>query len=70
MAMMVLPIFTSHAEDIPDMDEMAEKFKDLKENGDKLDPKEMVDFSSFKTANVFKERMRDVMQDMYNLGYL
>ena len=70
MAMMVLPIFTANAEDIPDMDEMAEKFQDLKETGEKLDPTEMVDFSTFKTANVFKERMRDVIQDMYDLGYI
>jgi len=69
MAMMVLPIFTTHAEDIPDMDEMAEKFKELKETGEKIDPSEMVDFSSFKTANVFNERMRGVIQDMYDLGY-
>ncbi|KAL7029770.1 hypothetical protein ACKWTF_006353 [Chironomus riparius] len=69
MAMMVLPMFTANAEDIPDMDAMAEKFQDLKETGEKLDPSEIVDFSSFKTVDVFNERMRDVIQDMYDFGY-
>lgn len=69
MAMMVLPMFTAHAEDIPDMDEMAEKFKESKDSGEKLDPSEMVDFTTFKTVNIYNERMRNVIQDMYDLGY-
>lgn len=65
MAVMVLPIFTSNAEDLPDMDEMAEKYQ----NGEELNTAEY-DFSSAKTIGVYNTRMSGVIHDMCNLGYI
>jgi hypothetical protein len=67
MAIMVLPIFTSNAEDVPDMDEMAEKFKEAQETGNQL---EEITFSSEKTIGAYNERMKGVFLDMYDLGYI
>lgn len=69
MAIMVLPIFTSNAEDVPDMDEMAEKFKTMQENGEKFDEKDL-QFTSSNTVDVYNERMLGVFEDMVELGYI
>lgn len=69
MAIMVLPIFTSNAEDVPDMDDMAEKFQDMKENGTELD-ENLLKFSSSATIDVYNDRMSGVFKDMYDLGYI
>lgn len=69
MAIMVLPIFTSQADDIPDMDAMAEKMKESLENGTEVSMDSM-QFSSEKTIGVYNERMSGVFQDMYDLGYI
>jgi len=68
MAMMVLPIFTSDVNDIPDMDEMAENFK-------RIGADEEIDVSSFsftteKTYDRYAERMIGICNDMYSLGYI
>lgn len=65
MAVMVLPIFTSNAEDLPDMDEMAEKYQ----NGEEIDTAEY-DLKSSKTIGVYNTRMSGVIHDMCNLGYI
>ncbi|CAO1379873.1 unnamed protein product [Diamesa tonsa] len=65
MAVMVLPIFTSNADDLPDMDEMAEKYQ----NGEELDTAEY-DLSKSKTIGVYNTRMSGVFHDMCNLGYI
>lgn len=69
MAIMVLPIFTSNPEDIPDMDRMAEKFKDAQENGEELNNEDLK-FSSANTIGEYNKRMDGVFQDMYRLGYI
>lgn len=68
MAIMVLPIFTSKSDDIPDMDAMAEKMQSAIDNGTQLDESE-INFTSSKTVNVYNERMLGVFQDMYDLKY-
>lgn len=65
MAVMVLPIFTTNADDLPDMDEMAEKYQ----NGEELDTAEY-DLSKSKTIGVYNTRMSGVFHDMCNLGYI
>lgn len=65
MAVMVLPIFTSNVDDLPDMDEMAEKYQ----NGEELDTAEY-DFSESRNIDVYNNRMREVIHDMCNLGYI
>lgn len=69
MAVMCLPIFTSKAEDIPDMDEMAEKLQDVLQSGEKLDESEM-QFTSKNTIGAYNERMMGVFQDVYDLNYI
>jgi hypothetical protein len=64
---MVLPIFTS--KDVPDMDEIAEKFQEMQNTGSKFD-ENLVNFTSEKTADAYKERMTGVFQDMFDLGYI
>jgi hypothetical protein len=70
MAIMVLPMITSNADEIPDLDEMAQKMKDNKDNNTQIDPKEYMDFTKMSTANTCNQRMRDVMIDMVRLGYI
>lgn len=63
MAMMVLPIFTSDAADIPDLDELSEKLQ-----AGELDVDES--FKSKTTIDVYRKRMRNVIIDLGNLGYI
>lgn len=59
----------SFSSDTPDMDEMAEKFKESKENGTELDPS-MMTFTSPNTIEAYNTRMSGVFQDMYDLKYI
>lgn len=70
MAIMILPMITSNADEIPDLDEMAQKMQDMKDNKTEMDPKDLMDFSKMSTADTCNKRMRDVFIDMYNLGYI
>lgn len=70
MGICVIPIFTTKAADVPDMDEMARKFKESTDNGTKLELDTFMDFSKMSSANTCNERMRDVFVDMFNLGYI
>lgn len=70
MGICVIPIFTSQVEDIPDMDELARKFKETADAGEKPDVKDFINFSSSTSTNACNVRMRDVFIDMYNLGYI
>ncbi|XP_070495614.1 uncharacterized protein [Chironomus tepperi] len=68
MAMIVLPIFTSDASDIPDMDELAENLKKIGES-EQVD-KEAFKFTTEKTFDKYADRMIGVCDDMYSLGYI
>jgi hypothetical protein len=72
MAMIVLPIFTSDVNDIPDMDDVAEKMKDfnLKRANDEEFDESVLQFTSSKTMKIYEERMMEVFNDMYDLGYV
>lgn len=64
MAIMVLPIFTSEANEIPDMDEIAEKFgrnEEIKESD--------IQFNT-KTVDAYNKRMTGVFEDMHRLHYI
>lgn len=60
-ATMLLPMLTTAAEAIPDLDELAETFQNVP-------PTENSVFISDKVA--FNKRMRDVVVDMDRLGYI
>lgn len=62
MAMILMPIVLSQAENLPDLDELSEQLQsgsDVKGH-----------FSSGDTAVRFNNRMRDVIVDMVELGYI
>ncbi|KAJ6638157.1 hypothetical protein Bhyg_10890 [Pseudolycoriella hygida] len=63
IAMVLLPLITSVADDIPDLDEVSEKIR----RGDKLDAKL---FIFEKTEDVYNTKMRDIILDMDRLGYI
>lgn len=63
-------MITSNADEIPDLDEMAQKMQVMQENKTEMDPKDLMDFTKMSTADTCSKRMRDVMIDMYNLGYI
>lgn len=65
----VLPIFTTDVNDIPDMDEMSEKLVKSRNAGEEIDPS-VTNYTSSKTYDAYSERMMDVCVDMYNLGYI
>lgn len=62
MAIMTLPIFTSNAEDIPDIDVMAQDFESLDKNSQQA--------TNASTANVYNEKISGVFADMHRLGYI
>lgn len=70
MSLMILPMITTNANDIPDLDEMAQKMKEAKDSKEEFDPKTIMDFSKMSTANTCNQRMHDVIIDMVNLGYI
>lgn len=63
MAMMLLPLLTSFADDIPDLDALSEQMN----RGDALDGNV---FKFEKTEEVYKTKMRDIIVDMHRLGYI
>lgn len=69
MAIMILPIITSKVEDTPDMDELAEKFKEAADIGTELDTESM-SFGKTKGNQEFNDRMRGVLEDMYAFKYI
>lgn len=70
MGMLILPMITSNADELPDLDEMAQKMKEKLDNKEDLNPKEIMDFSKMTTANTCNQRMRDVIVDMVKFGYI
>ena len=68
MAILILPLITSKAEDTLDMDEMATKFKEASDNGVELDG-EAFSANNPQANNLYNERMRGVVEDMYDLKY-
>lgn len=69
MAIMVLPFFTSKVEDAPDMDGLAEKFKNASDNGTAFD-NDSVNSRSLKSNDAYNRRMKDVFEDMFDLKYI
>lgn len=64
MAVMIIPIITADAADTPDIDELAQKMA----NGE--DIKGSFIKENVNSANIYMQRMADVMRDLDRLGYL
>lgn len=62
MAMLLMPIVLSQAEDVPDLDELSQQMESRSEVKGH--------FSSEDTVNRFNSRMREVIVDMVKLGYI
>lgn len=63
MAIMVLPMFMSEVEDLPDMDHACETISN--------DPKMGAEIFKFeRTHSRYAIRMRDIIKDMDRLGYI
>lgn len=69
MAIFILPIITSNAEDTMDLDEMARKFKEASDNGAKLDV-DAINASNPKTNEMYSNRVMGVFEDMYAMGLI
>lgn len=69
MSVICLPIFTSNAEDVPELDLMAEKMQEVQDHGGDLDMGEM-NFTSSSTRGVYDDRITGVIRDMHDLGYI
>lgn len=63
MASIIVPVITSNAEDIPDLDNMSEKLANGEDCSD-------FTFTSAKTEDIYKVRMSDVIRDVVDLGYI
>jgi len=65
MAIILVPMVTSDADDVPEIDDVADAFKDNKDqSGD------VMNFTSAKTLKVYEQRMMGIFEDMYNYGYI
>lgn len=69
IAIMILPVFTSNPEDMPELDDMAKQFQDAQNKGEEIKMDE-ISFQSEKTLGVYEKRMKGVLQDMHRLGYI
>lgn len=58
-------MFTSNAEDMPEMDDVANEFHETKEQSGSI-----MNFTSANTISVYEKRMMGIFQDMYNFGYI
>ncbi|XP_053682762.1 uncharacterized protein LOC128733151 isoform X2 [Sabethes cyaneus] len=65
MAVMILPVITTKSEDVPDLEEMAEKM----ENGVDL-TQEVNQFRSEDTEATYRQKMSDCCRDMVQFGYI
>lgn len=63
MGMMLLPLLTSVADDIPDLDALSEQMN----RGEGFDENA---FTFEKTEQVYRTKMRDIIVDMDRLGYI
>ncbi|KAG5677969.1 hypothetical protein PVAND_007681 [Polypedilum vanderplanki] len=65
MAIILVPMFTSSAEDIPEMDDVADEYQLSKEASGSV-----MNFTSSKTIGVYEKRMLGILQDMVEFGYI
>lgn len=66
MTILVIPSSVSDVDDIPDMNELSDDYKNS--SGD-LDSNTFV-FITPKTAAMYEERLLGIFEDMYDLGYI
>lgn len=65
MGVFLLPMVTSNNDDMPDMDNVANKFNENHETSGSV-----MNFTSKDTVSSYERRMMDVFVDIYDLGYL
>lgn len=62
MSTLLLQIILRESSELPDMDKLAQNFKD--------DPNTKFDFTSDISYQIYKTRIGDVLRDAFNYGYL
>lgn len=68
MGLMVLEVFVTSGDDVPDLDEMADKIKEMENSKEAFNPEDLVFGKNSKAA--YNERMKAVIEDLYELGYI
>lgn len=69
MGIMILPIITSDPANTPDIEDMAKKFQEAQDKGEKVDEVDMT-FTSAGTMEKYTKRMKGVFQHIYDFGYI
>lgn len=70
MGVLVLPVFTSDAQEVPDMDEFVTSYNgDVNGNGNGENGSSF-SYVTKKTYPEYADRIMGVCQDLYELGYL
>ena len=73
MGVLVLPVFTSDVDEVPDMDEFVSNLNEV-ESTNERDKKEAtskgVCYVTPETYPIYAERLLGVCEDLYNFGYL
>ncbi|CAH1717920.1 unnamed protein product [Chironomus riparius] len=73
MGVLVLPVFTSDVDEVPDMDEFVSNLNEV-ESTNEEDNNEAVSkgvcYVTTKTYPIYAERLLGVCEDLYNFGYL
>ena len=69
---MMLPFFLSRAEDIPDIDDMAQRMQDSVKSGEgsKANDEDTKFMEASENLSIYNDRMMGVFQDMHDLGYI
>jgi hypothetical protein len=63
----MLPIITSRD---MDLDDIAVQFNDMQTNESEDTPESIISFTSETTVDVYNQRMKDIFEDMFDLGYI
>lgn len=70
MALMLIPMITTQAKDLPDFDRMAELMEEFTKGDQMSDEAKQVMEASLQSAKRVGARTRDVATDMVRLGYM
>jgi len=74
MGVLVLPVFTSDVDDVPDMDEFVSNLNEVEINGNEIEKDESaskgVCYVTPKTYSLYADRLLGVCEDLSNFGYI
>lgn len=65
MSIILVPMITSDADDVPEIDDVAEAFSENKEQSGNV-----MNFTSSKTIKSYEQKMLGIFEDMFEYGYI